>query len=65
MPGDARSGRAIGAHSAAELRQLVAALLSGSPLPDLAGVGAVSRLSSEDGRPLADPGTMAAPRSHG
>jgi thiol:disulfide interchange protein len=58
-------GQAIGTHSAPELRQLVDAVLSGSPLPDLAGVGAVSRLSSEAGRPLADPATMAAPRSHG
>lgn len=59
-------GRSIGARSAAELQQLSAALLAGTPLPELAGVGAVSSLSESDAeRAAAATATMAAPRSHG
>ncbi|MFM9086828.1 MAG: thioredoxin domain-containing protein [Cyanobium sp.] len=65
-------GRAIGARSATDLQQLTAALLSGDPLPSLAGVGAVSRLDPGDAPPLGraaagtpEAATMAAPRSHG
>ena len=58
-------GQAIGARNAAELGQLAEALLSHSPLPQLAGVGAVSPLMPEAGSPGANAATMASPRSHG
>jgi thiol:disulfide interchange protein len=60
-------GRSIGARSTAELQELSAALIAGAPLPELAGVGAVSSLgeAAEAGRSAAEAATMAAPRSHG
>ena len=62
-------GRSIGARSSAELQALTAALMAGTPLPALAGVGAVSSLEPADsGTPVAaqpDAATMAGPRSHG
>ncbi|MEX1317841.1 MAG: thioredoxin domain-containing protein [Synechococcaceae cyanobacterium] len=59
--GGANVGHSIGARSAPELQALTAALLSGDPLPELAGVGAVSRL---DGGGPGAPAAIA-PRSHG
>lgn len=58
-------GRSIGARSAGELQQLGAALLAGDPLPQLAGVGAVSNLGETSEERAAAAATMAAPRSHG
>ncbi|MFU8885946.1 MAG: thioredoxin domain-containing protein [Cyanobacteriota bacterium] len=62
-------GRSIGARSSAELQALTGALMAGTPLPALAGVGAVSSLEPTDsGAPVAtqpDAATMAGPRSHG
>jgi thiol-disulfide isomerase/thioredoxin len=62
-------GRSIGARSSAELQALTGALMAGTPLPALAGVGAVSSLEPADsGAPVAtqpDAATMAGPRSHG
>ena len=61
-------GRSIGARSLNELRALSSALITGEPLPPLAGVGAVSNLSQAAGEvAAAEPGTatMAEPRSHG
>jgi thiol:disulfide interchange protein len=60
--GGVNVGRAIGARSAEDLQALTSALLSGAPLPPLAGVGAVSRL--DDGAGAATASTVA-PRSHG
>jgi len=56
-------GRAVGARNAGELQQLTQALLSGAALPDLAGVGAVSELSTASSWTAA--AAMASPRSHG
>lgn len=53
-------GRALGARSEADLEALARALRDGSPLPTLAGVGAVSPLESGAAVPAA-----AGPRSHG
>ncbi|MCP9927357.1 thioredoxin domain-containing protein [Cyanobium sp. CH-040] len=58
--GGASVGHAIGARTAGELDALTAALLNGEPLPQLAGVGAVSRLDAAPA-PASSPG----PRSHG
>ena len=58
-------GRAIGARSAGELQALRDALLSGQPLPQLAGVGQVSALGADPEPRAAEAGTMASPRSHG
>ena len=58
-------GRAIGARSAGELQALSDALLSGQPLPQLAGVGQVSALGGDPEPRAAEAGTMASPRSHG
>ena len=58
-------GRAIGARSAGELQALSDALLSGQPLPQLAGVGQVSALGADPEPRAAEAGTMASPRSHG
>jgi thiol:disulfide interchange protein len=66
-------GRAIGARSATELAAISDALLAGSPLPKLAGVGELSPLTpaiAEQSGGDADitaprPGTGAGPRSHG
>ncbi len=56
-------GHAIGARSAADLEALTSALLTEQPLPDLAGVGALSTLV-DPARP-AQAGTPISPRSHG
>ena len=62
----ANIGRAIGARSAGDLQALSEALVSGSALPQLAGVGALSQLDAESDLPAAaNPATMATPRSHG
>jgi thiol-disulfide isomerase/thioredoxin len=64
-------GRSIGARSGAELDALSTALVDGTPLPRLAGVGAVSTLpeaaDSEGATPPAGalPTPQAGPRSHG
>ena len=65
-------GRSIGARSGNELESLVQALIAGSPLPELAGVGATSHLEGDElsGDPAqataqAPTQTMASPRSHG
>lgn len=60
--GGSNRGHAIGARSVPELEALTAALLADEPLPELAGVGAVSSLES-----ALNPATPAsiAPRSHG
>ena len=59
-------GRAVGARSAADLQALGEALINGSTLPQLAGVGAVSQLDADnDLTATVNPATMAAPRSHG
>jgi thiol-disulfide isomerase/thioredoxin len=56
-------GRSLGARSAAELEALTAALLAGTPLPQLAGVGPISTLD-ESSAAAADSTTQAGPRSH-
>jgi thiol:disulfide interchange protein len=74
--GGSAVGRSIGARSAPELEALSTALVGGSPLPRLAGVGAVSRL--DEAGLAATPGSAtpgsatpgaatpsAGPRSHG
>ena len=53
-------GRSIGARSSSELESLTTALLSGGPLPQLAGVGATSAL-----QPALSQTTPVGPRSHG
>lgn len=71
-------GRSIGARREPELQALVEALVQGQPLPQLAGVGAVSRLDSTSEEPATArsgsgsgsgsggvAATMASPRSHG
>ena len=58
-------GRAIGARSAEELQALSDSLLSGQPLPQLAGVGQLSALGDDPAPGAATTGTMASPRSHG
>ncbi|MBD2550757.1 thioredoxin family protein [Microcystis elabens FACHB-917] len=64
-------GRSIGARSGPELEALTAALADGTPLPQLAGVGAVSPLeetAAAQGAPAAAgalPAPQAGPRSHG
>ncbi|MCP9785771.1 thioredoxin domain-containing protein [Cyanobium sp. N5-Cardenillas] len=55
-------GRSIGARSGAELDALSSALVEGTPLPRLAGVGAVSALPDSDTATAAE---SAGPRSHG
>ena len=54
-------GRAIGARSAGELQALSDALLSGQPLPQLAGLGQVSALGGDPEPRAAEAGTMASP----
>jgi hypothetical protein len=57
-------GRSIGARSGAELDALSSALVDGTSMPRLAGVGAVSALAeSASPEPQAPP--QAGPRSHG
>ncbi|APD49447.1 redoxin domain-containing protein [Synechococcus sp. CS-602] len=51
-------GRSLGGRSQLELETIATALIDGTPLPDLAGIGTVSRLE-ETISPLAGP------RSHG
>ncbi len=59
-------GRAVGARNASELDALGEALIAQAPLPQLAGVGAVSTLMPDGALPGAsNPATMAGPRSHG
>ncbi len=59
-------GRAIGARSASDLQALSTALLEGTGLPELGGVGTVSRLDTSSSMTAAiNPATMATPRSHG
>jgi thiol:disulfide interchange protein len=60
--GGSNRGHAIGARSTPELEALTDALLAGEPLPELAGVGAVSRLEAG---PIPTPPAAVAPRSHG
>jgi thiol-disulfide isomerase/thioredoxin len=62
-------GRSIGARTLSELQALTGALISGSPLPAFAGVGAVSSLDAVERNTASagpsDAATMAGPRSHG
>ncbi|MEB3172482.1 MAG: thioredoxin domain-containing protein [Cyanobacteriota bacterium] len=59
-------GRSIGARNLAELEAIGDALIAAEPLPQFAGIGAISNLGGDDGlRPETNPGTMASPRSHG
>ncbi|MCP9860793.1 MULTISPECIES: thioredoxin domain-containing protein [unclassified Cyanobium] len=63
-------GRSIGARSGADLDALSTALVDGTPLPQLAGVGAVSALPDSDtattvAAESASPQPQAGPRSHG
>jgi thiol-disulfide isomerase/thioredoxin len=58
-------GRSIGARTLSELQALTGALISGSPLPAFAGVGAVSSLDAGEQVSGSDAVTMAGPRSHG
>ena len=60
-------GRSIGVRTITELQALSDALIAGTPLPALAGVGAVSNLPAPDDEapPAAhNAPTMAGPRSH-
>jgi thiol-disulfide isomerase/thioredoxin len=54
-------GRSIGGRSETELESIATALIQGSPLPRLAGVGDRSSLDTARGAPAA----LAGPRSHG
>ena len=56
-------GRSLGARSATELEALANALVSEAPLPELAGVGATSPLSSSGS--AGPPAVETGPRSHG
>ena len=58
-------GRSLGARSPAELEGLITALVAAQPLPQLAGVGAISALQ-EGPQPAGagESGTSAGPRSH-
>lgn len=56
-------GRSLGARSATELEALANALVSEGPLPELAGVGATSPLSSSGS--AGPPAVETGPRSHG
>lgn len=70
-------GRSLGARSPGELQALAEALVNDRALPELAGVGAVSRLDAGDPDPVQDqepdparsaprvPAPLAGPRSHG
>jgi thiol-disulfide isomerase/thioredoxin len=62
-------GRSLGARRPEELEALTDAVLSGSPLPQLAGVGAISDLAgataAADGPTAAPAGAPIGPRSHG
>jgi len=59
-------GRSLGARSGSELEALTKALVHGEPLPQLAGVGAISPLVGASGQE-GEPGVTASvgPRSHG
>jgi hypothetical protein len=58
-------GRSLGARSGGELEALTTALGRGEPLPQLAGVGAISPLTAPGEVPAAASGSVAGPRSHG
>jgi thiol:disulfide interchange protein len=62
-------GRSLGARRPEELEALTDALLAGTPLPALAGVGAISDLAApatgQAATPTAPSGAPIAPRSHG
>jgi hypothetical protein len=63
-------GRSLGARRPEELEALTEALLAGTPLPELAGVGAISNLAiaaaaPQDTPPTAPSGAPVGPRSHG
>lgn len=60
-------GRSLGARSGRELEALTTALVHGEPLPQLAGVGAISPLVAAASQPEGEPGVAASvgPRSHG
>lgn len=58
-------GRSLGARRPEELAALSDALLTGSPLPALAGVGAISSLDGPAAAPTTATGAPVAPRSHG
>jgi thiol:disulfide interchange protein len=55
-------GQSVGLRQSSELQSLASSLSAGTPLPQLAGVGAVSSLSNES-QPLQET-SMAGPRSH-
>ena len=55
-------GQSVGLRQSSELQSLASSLSAGTPLPQLAGVGAVSSLSNES-QPLQETST-AGPRSH-
>ena len=57
-------GRSLGARSPSELEALITALVEAKPLPQLAGVGAISALNASP-EPQAGSGASAGPRSHG
>jgi len=57
-------GRSLGARNGGELEALTAALVRREPLPQLAGVGAISPLIAPGEAP-ASPAPIAGPRSHG
>ena len=57
-------GRSIGARRPEELEALTTALVEGSPLPSLAGVGVTSALATTADSPGSAPAS-AGPRSHG
>ncbi|MBW4531297.1 MAG: redoxin domain-containing protein [Aphanothece saxicola GSE-SYN-MK-01-06B] len=68
--GGSSVGRSIGARSGTELDALSSALVDGTPLPQLAGVGAVSALTetvaaAESSGPQPQATPQAGPRSHG
>ncbi len=60
-------GRSLGARRPEELEALTEALLASTPLPALAGVGAISDLGAtgQAATPTAPSGAPIAPRSHG
>ena len=57
-------GRSLGARSPSELEALITALVEAKPLPQLAGVGAISALNASP-EPQAGSSASAGPRSHG
>jgi thioredoxin-like negative regulator of GroEL len=57
-------GRSLGARSATELEALIDALVEAKPLPQLAGVGAISALNAAP-EPAGGSAASTGPRSHG